>query len=222
MNFPRYSTFAACLLPLLAACGGTITGGPGNDSGTGSDGGTGSDSGTGSDTGTGTDGQPPPASCPTDPPTAGASCTDNGLECEYGTNPNVECNKTFTCAGSLWTSPSSTPPCPPADDCPPAYITSGKNEQCSMSDEDLTCSYAQGTCICSEGSLPEVGGPYWNCIPATSSCPSPRPRLGSACSDEGTQCDYGACEGGIAIECKDGVWQQNNMVACPATAGGAP
>jgi hypothetical protein len=45
-------------------------------------------------------------------------------------------------------------------------------------------------------------------------CPDPRPRIGSACTTSGLDCDYGACTGGVNVECVSGAWQQQNT-ACP-------
>ena len=217
MSTRRYSDLTACLLTLLAACGGTVTGvGDGGlgDSGTGSP-----DAGRDSPTGTGSD-APSGEGCPTSPPSQGASCPDTGLECEYGSNPNLSCDELIVCTASGWMDQATGTTCAPESDCPAKYLGSMTQSQpCPAAEEDLTCAYPQGTCICSEGSLPEVGGPFWICIATTPTCPSPRPRLGTACSDPGTQCDYGSCEGGTAIQCASGVWQENNRVACPASAG---
>jgi hypothetical protein len=207
----------ACAFALTVGCGGNFV--PAGDGGPpGSDGGTDapgkSETGSpdsGSDTG-------PGGACPSSAPTESAACSPVGLECEYGSNPNPDCNQLWDCTTAGWSNDTAKTGCPPAGDCPPSYAAAmgtGAAVTCALAEEDLTCSYPQGTCICSDGSLPTVGGPDWMCIPATASCPSPRPALGSACSDPGTECDYGACSGGIAIMCKDGVWQQDKMVACP-------
>jgi hypothetical protein len=49
-------------------------------------------------------------------------------------------------------------------------------------------------------------------------CPEPRPRIGAACTQSGLECDYGACFGGVALDCQGGYWQQA-QVACPASSG---
>jgi hypothetical protein len=220
MSTHRYSDIAACLLTLLAACGGNITGvgdgGPGSDSGTGSPD-AGRDSPTGSDAPSSD--APHSEGCPASPPAGGGSCPNTGLECEYGTNPNPTCNELYDCTNSGWLNASPPVTCAPQSECPANYLgPMSQNQPCPTSEEDLTCAYPQGTCICSEGGLAREGGPFWTCIATTPTCPSPRPRVGTACSDPGTQCNYGSCEGGITIVCEDGVWQEDNMVACPAAA----
>jgi hypothetical protein len=79
----------------------------------------------------------------------------------------------------------------------------------------LDCAYPQGQCNCTY-TLP-VGGnmPVWTCFTPTN-CPEPRPRIGSACSSSGTTapCDYGACSGGIELQCSGGYWKEV-LVPCP-------
>ena len=58
---------------------------------------------------------------------------------------------------------------------------------------------------------------FWCCPDApsgTSGCPSPRPRLGSACTSEGTLCDYGGCSGNVTLQCTGGTWQPTT-IGCP-------
>jgi hypothetical protein len=45
-------------------------------------------------------------------------------------------------------------------------------------------------------------------------CPEPRPRIGDVCSEPALTCDYGACTGGIELQCEDGYWQREE-VPCP-------
>ncbi len=56
----------------------------------------------------------------------------------------------------------------------------------------------------------------WFCQDPGFACASHRPPLGSACTMENMTCDYGSCtvEGGTAVSCKNGVWQQA-FVGCP-------
>jgi hypothetical protein len=56
--------------------------------------------------------------------------------------------------------------------------------------------------------------PIWTCSQPAAGCPNPRPRIGSSCSQDGLSCNYGACSGGVEVQCKDGYWQQAN-VPCP-------
>jgi len=87
----------------------------------------------------------------------------------------------------------------------------------SCSPAGLDCAYSQGQCNCTytspviflDGGL---GGPVWKCYTPTG-CPEPRPRIGDACT--GTQtCDYGACYGGVAVQCSGSYWKQA-FVPCP-------
>jgi hypothetical protein len=224
--------FASLLVP---ACGGSITSIPdgsapgtdgasgGHDSGSGngdsgshdgspSDSSTTSDSpvssDSGTDTGKGSDTGGGGGPCPSTEPTAGHACSPTDLECQYGDNPNLNCDQLFRCEPEGWVKIAGGGSCPPESDCPASYPGgTTMKATCDESELDLTCSYAQGTCICSDGSLPMPGGPSWQCFPATSKCPSPRPKIGSPCSDNGTTCDYGACEGGVELQCTGGIWQ---------------
>jgi hypothetical protein len=228
MNIPRISSFAACAVALLAGCGGTLTAG-GGDGGT--DGAPPGRDGGGTDApATGHDGTAPgdgstSSVCPADPPTVDTMCAPPGLECEFGSNPNAYCDQLFSCfmsgedAPYLWVRNPTMNACPPQSDCPTTYPSPSTKNGCPPSDapgggENLECSYPQGTCICTQGSLPMSGGPYWQCFAASAMCPSPRPRIGSTCTDEGASCDYGSCEGGVALECKGGLWV-SVVTPCP-------
>ncbi len=166
--------------------------------------------------------------CPASVPSAGAACTRSGLECEYGTSPVTACNTVATCAGSTWT---ITPPnssggaCRGSLDsqCPATYALVPKGSHCS--DPNLVCDYPRGRCACeaptggivvlADASLMTT---TWMCQTGTTGCPDTRPALGTACSPEGTSCDYGACTipDGTAEECTGGVWQ-SGAIACPAS-----
>ncbi len=193
----------------LAACGGSVTGN--DDAGGGGDG---TDSGGGTDTGGGSDsGGGGHASCPSSPPAASSSCTAVGLACEYGKDPNVACNQVFQCASSGWTL-QTNPGCATGGQCPASYAAVPQNGSCQP--VDLECSYPQGLCICSDGGGPaRAGGPEWSCFAPVAGCPNPRPAVGSACTEAGLQCNYGACFGGVELQCVDGTWQQDVAVACP-------
>jgi hypothetical protein len=86
----------------------------------------------------------------------------------------------------------------------------------------VDCAYPEGQCNCSE-TLPVSTGPVWQCFSPKGGCPEPRPRFGSACSQPSLTCDYGACAGGVAMDCNGGYWQPAG-VACPAVrpAPGTP
>jgi hypothetical protein len=192
---------------LLGACGGATSNvGPGGDGGT--EGGSGSDGGTGNDAAADAGGG---GACPSSPPTAGAACPQTGLECEYGTNPNPSCNQIVQCTNTGWVDQGNTG-CP-AGQCPATYASVPLDQNCK-NDNGVVCSYAEGTCTCSFGAPPHTNGPVWQCFVAKAGCPSPRPDIGTTCTSPGESCDYGACQGGIALKCSGGVWQQDE-VACP-------
>ena len=198
---------AAVLLSLvLVACGGDVL--SGNDSGTGNDGGPGNDGSPGNDGGVSKD-------CPTSPPTPGSACltTKGGPKCEYGTNPDPGCNQVFVCVSNAWVDQSSGQICAPQSDCPATYASVPSGQDCSP--EQLSCAYPQGECICTKswGGVQRTT-PGWDCFPAQSGCPAPRPDIGSACTTQGQQCDYGGCSGGITLECNGTSWVQS-ITPCP-------
>jgi hypothetical protein len=96
--------------------------------------------------------------------------------------------------------------------CPGSYSDVGQNMTCSPA--GLDCAYTQGQCNCTF-TLPVGGGPFWKCF-TPANCPEPRPRIGSACSQSSTNgpCDYGACQGGIELQCTGGYWKEV-LVPCP-------
>jgi hypothetical protein len=213
---------------LATGCGGGVAGvgSPGSDSGTGGDGGPRPDSGTSAD-GSGSDsGGGGSSGCPGAEPSTGGTCQSPGIECEYGSNPNPNCNALFRCmapdqpncaAGQcLWEQDTSGGICPAPDAgavCAATYAAVPMNQQCTP--EGLACAYAQGTCYCSLGPGPvSAGPPKWYCIATPAGCPGPRPQIGEACSQAGLSCDYGACLGGVELECVDGQWQEQE-VPCP-------
>ena len=165
----------------------------------------------------------PDGPCPAARPSAGTACPDSfaGL-CEYGADPDYICNSSLECRGGLWT---STPPastnaagaaCPtPRDSACPASIADITNgAACGVA---MTCGYADGICDCIVPPLmPQDVPRSWFCDRADIACPSPRPRVGSACETDGQTCDYGACSiaEGLVLGCTDGTWQPTTM-ACP-------
>jgi len=213
----------------LVACGGSTAvetgrdgGGDGGGSGSGGSSGAGSGSGgsgggsgggsssgasSGSSSGIGGGG-----GCPASLPTAGAACSPSGISCEYGDDPNPECNTIVTCQGSAgWSGPPPGSHCMPGT-CPATYADVPQGKDCSPF--GLDCAYPQGQCNCAE-TVPASGpNPVWQCSTPASGCPEPRPREGSACSSPGLTCDYGACTGGVSLECSDGYWRVA-QVACP-------
>jgi len=157
--------------------------------------------------------------CPSSPPSSGASCSPTNATCEYGSDPDFECNTVARCTTQGWQldTPSSGPGCPTpsnASGCPDSFFDVPTGQHCG----DLvntTCSYPQGFCGCSVGS----GGPYpadaaavatWICDAPEAGCPMPRPKLGSACAQDNLQCDYSVCAlpMGESVICQDGAWQE--------------
>ncbi len=122
----------------LAACGGSTfvdtghdAGGDGGGSGSGGSSGAGSGSG-GSSSGSGGGSSSGASSgsssgigggggCPASTPTAGSACSPSGISCEYGNDPNPECNVIVTCQGNAgWSAPPPGVHCMPGT-CPATY-----------------------------------------------------------------------------------------------------
>ncbi len=75
------------------------------------------------------------------------------------------------------------------------------------------CNYPTESCICSNGE-PPTSMLHWNCSTLTAGCPQDPPAVGSACTDNGLVCDYGACVGGERVICTAGKWVSDPGV-CP-------
>jgi hypothetical protein len=201
--------------------------------GSGSGGSTSGSSGSGSSSG-GSSGSP----CPATPPAQGAPCSAACnqappaapcLTCEWGTSPDQTCNEAATCSGGAWQRRGHTPgdcqpPSPPAS-CPPSFASVPRRAHCSP--YGAICDYPQGLCACNVAFGPAPvdasAEATWSCQDPGPGCPTPRPLLGSACSQEGLQCDYGACviPGGGTEACSGGIWVDVPAL-CPMAAGGAP
>jgi hypothetical protein len=206
-------------LTLAVGCGGSTSASP-QDSGsppdganqkdTGSQGDSGSpvDSGEPSDAwGVTPDGGPWSAVCPETQPTSGSSCTQQGLNCEYGNAWwDVACDTVMVCNGVTWGQGSPTaPPCfpepgPNSSSCPtnPASIPD------TCTNVGLACYYGFGTSYTCEVA-PGDAGTIWRGWPE-SGCPNARPRLGAACTNP-IVCNY-SCD--YAEWCLSGVWQPTN------------
>jgi hypothetical protein len=136
------------------------------------------------------------------------------MECEYGDNPNPNCNDIETCmSNDEWSYPTPGPACP-AGTCPATYADVPQGQSCTP--EGLDCGYSQGQCNCDIQPESAKGLPVWLCTTPAPGCPEPRPNIGSACTQPGQSCDYGACTGGVELECS-GTWQVE-QTACPAVA----
>jgi hypothetical protein len=197
-------------LAALVACGGSTGVGTVRDAGADDGGGSGSGSSSGASSGSssGIGG----GGCPASLPTAGAACAPSGVRCEYGNDPNPQCNVVVTCQGSAgWSAPPPGVHCTPGT-CPASYADVPQGKDCTP--QGLDCAYPQGQCNCA-GTLPVSGpNPVWQCSTPASGCPEPRPREGSPCTSAGQTCDYGACTGGVELQCSDGYWQVS-VVPCP-------
>jgi hypothetical protein len=55
----------------------------------------------------------------------------------------------------------------------------------------------------------------WQCTGAGSSCPAARPLVGSACTPEGQQCQYGDCNS-TSLVCTKGTWHTQSF-GCPVS-----
>ena len=172
------------------------------------DGGNGTDSSPISDAGS--------PNCPSALPTQGSACSKLGAWCEYGSDPNLNCNAIAQCTSSGWQISTPVPGCPTPTNpsaCPATFSSVPVGQHCG----DLvgtTCDYPQGFCGCN---VP-VSGPYpedasavatWMCDAPEPGCPMPRPKLGTVCSQEGLQCDYSSCTlpTGTSVVCQNGAWQ---------------
>jgi hypothetical protein len=235
----RLSPLALCVVGafglLTAGCGGTayssVFGAPEPDGGYGGeDAGPLPDAGpNGHDSGPGVDSSAPwSPECPAALPAIGTACARDTLQCEYGSATwNVACDVVVQCQAGSWASytpsygPCTPEPGPNSASCPAGFDDVPQGAACGS--PGLSCSYAQGVCDCTEGfggvEVPVntdggVSG-YWSCEPEPG-CPYPRPRVGSACSNEGTYCTYEAC--GYEQTCTGGVWQ-GQAEACAYPGG---
>jgi hypothetical protein len=132
------------------------------------------------------------------------------MQCEYGTNPNPSCDILYTCDSTGWSSPG--PMSCVVGTCPADYASVPQGKSCTPF--GLDCAYPQGQCNCADTVPVSMPGPVWQCSTPMTGCPSPRPDVGTSCTSEGLDCDYGACTGGINEVCKDGIWQEQ-PTACP-------
>lgn len=139
------------------------------------------------------------------------------MQCEYGNNANEGCDDIESCTSTGWSYPPPgvhLPGC--SATCPGSYGDIAQGQSCPAL--GLDCSYSEGQCNCAPLLEGASGGPVWQCSAPAGGCPEPRADLGTACTQEGLSCDYGACSGGIAEQCQNGQWQEE-ATACPASAG---
>jgi hypothetical protein len=188
--------------------GSSSSGSGGSSSGSSSgSGGSGSNSGSGG-SGSSSGG---PSGCPANPPTNGMMCMHEGVECEYGTNPNPACNEVVECQNGTWAGGGTGMMCPTGL-CPATYADVPLDKTCTP--VGLDCPYPEGQCNCSYTSPAGTGAmPTWHCF-APQGCPEPRPPLGGPCSQPGLSCDYGACTGGLSETCDGDYWVMQGVI-CP-------
>jgi hypothetical protein len=212
------------LVVVLLACGGSdkvlpnggSTGGGGATAATGSGttGGGGSGQGGRDESCTVPDGASVQSGCPAVAPMRESVCWSPLFECEYGASPNLDCNVLFVCgwhdAGGFgcptWMQQGGAPADCPADTCPESLPMITPGDPCGA--PHLNCAYPNATCICASGTSGgfDGGDAGWACFPIQPGCPSPRPRIGTPCTDDGMLCDYGRSAGGVATRCQSGVW----------------
>lgn len=155
--------------------------------------------------------------CGTSPPADGASCTREGLVCEYGDDPRRACRTTATCTGGSFDVAAGGCPPPPEDTCP-ATREAAAGQPCAVI--GAFCTYGELSCGCTDcpRGAPVCGGsdPAWDCdVPnADPACPDAMPSQGGACSPNGQRCVY-QCGAGGARTCMDGVWYASDGDECP-------
>lgn len=154
--------------------------------------------------------------CPGERPLPGDPCPTRFLICEYGDDPNVDCNAVLECTESGWRgSLPSGATCPTPTGADPSCPAFDLALDTTCEHLGSTCTYATGLCACS--AKPGYGGALrWGCIPLPPGCPASRPRFGATCTTEGRLCDYGECNMRIGyvgpqMKCQDGTWVRDDM-----------
>lgn len=170
-----------------------------------------------------------PTFCPQARPSTNSPCQAEGSTCEYGTSPDMQCNRTFACSADISGSNAwferAVDPCHKSI-CPTTAtsIEALDNQPCSLpaidggttSDADeAVCAMTNGICACTTGAGgSDVHERRWVCIrPDVGGCPVHRPRAGDGCNGS-LWCDYGSCKWkrGLLMQCKEQHW----------VSGGAP
>ncbi len=193
--------------------GAGATGGHAGSGGARADGGAGT-GGSGQTDGGNRDGSTTNPVCPKVEPAGGTACPNNGLTCEYGTDPRGDlCRDQATCSSGHWT--VSVPD--PAG-CPSIGVTtcqgtsgstcSGDGTYCTQSNGvDCECTSCPPTApVCIVGTAPTLA-----CrTNTTSGCPAAEPNLGTSCGMEGLICSY--CPD-VSRVCMAGLWTKGSP--CP-------
>lgn len=161
--------------------------------------------------------------CPSTPPALGSPCSAIGEECEYGSSWWLGCNLVLRCTASGWQQ-GPEPDCPFPDaggSCPATFVEANATDAGPFACPAAECQYPDGYCVCmshcgggGQWHLDLVGD--WYCAQAVPECPSPRPDLGTSCTQPGAGCIYGEmCGCGLQLACVDGVWQGEETAVCP-------
>jgi hypothetical protein len=171
--------------------------------------------------------EPIPTACPNTPPSPESACATEGEICEYGSSWWLECNHVLRCQSGQWlvTFDGTAPQCSSFDaggPCPATWDEAMSVDAATLSCPFVTCVYPEGFCGCGVScgggggiTRPQIEGVF-TCIPASATCPEPRPLSGSSCAPEGTNCSYGfACGCGQDLQCSDGIWQAYASPPCP-------
>jgi hypothetical protein len=152
----------------------------------------------------------PPDACPTSLPRAGARCALSLYSaCEYGSDPEPECDWFAGCVDGGWTlSGPEDAGCETTNSpsCPATLSEITPEGACAVDASALAgveCYYPEARCWCSQGTFPAT----WQCdLTMTPGCPEPRPRIGTPCdaSDAALLCRYPLC---LAQVCRSGSWE---------------
>ncbi len=151
----------------------------------------------------GGDAAPP---CPVVLPADGSPCAIADFICDYGSNPNPECNTLVQCIDLAWQSmevrrcPEDPAPCP-------SSVAAASGTSCSAADQPELCAFPDGTCVCGYDGhgLPPS---RWICTPPAEGCPDAMPVVGTRCAPSAgapTLCGYGGCLG-PSVTCLGGFW----------------
>ena len=209
----------ASSIAAFAACGGAVN--AGNEAGSSGTGGTSGSSGNDDGVLTKPDSGLPTV-CPPSAPLPGSACPSRGLACEYGgEGPYLACSTVHTCIEGAWSSNGRgggeacvALPSENEAACPATFDGLGRGDACP--DLHGACVYPEGKCACASCAAPDGGGAArgWSCVPwpVATVCPTPRPRIGSACAVDGQACSYAtvcsAVNTGLPnIECDNGLWR---------------
>ena len=173
--------------------------------------------------------------CGASVPGEGTPCTPSAY-CEYGANAEGACSTFATCAADTGTGPFTWHVTPPpagcgthGPQCSASFSGVAVGTACTVTDS--VCDYAEGRCSCipcsAIGSF-ATGGGVWRCeawSTGGAGCPSPRPLLGSPCTQEGVSCNYSfTCsevpDMGPRMACQSGEWSfvPAPPVMCPPLA----